>query len=80
MLYATHFNMQLKGTVVFAMKSIRIKMAVETFPKLTWTFQLRASQGHDQPSLPGIEMTWLRVCLHHLTGELDEGNEPLFFL
>lgn len=31
-------------TVVFAMKSIHIKMAVETFPKLTWTFQLRASQ------------------------------------
>ena len=51
-----------------------------TAPKLTWTFQLRASQGHDQPSLPGIEMTWLRVCLHHLTGELDEGKEPLFFL
>ena len=44
MLYATHFNMQLKGSVVFAMKSKCIKMAVETFPKLTWTFQLRASQ------------------------------------
>lgn len=36
--------MQLKGSVVFAMKSKCIKMAVETFPKLTWTFQLRASQ------------------------------------
>lgn len=40
----THFDMQLKGTMVFAMKSKHIKTAIETFRKLTWTFQLRASQ------------------------------------
>ena len=40
----THFDLQLKGTMVFAMKSKCIKMAIEAFRKLTWTFQLRASQ------------------------------------
>lgn len=63
-LICTHFNTQLKEIVISAMKSKLIKMAFEAFPKLTSTFKLRASQ----PALPGDEMSWLRACLHPLTG------------
>ena len=53
----THFNAQLKETVMSAMKSKLIKMALGIFPKLTSAFKLRVSQ-RPWPALNCLGRRW----------------------